>query len=176
MSGVFRGAGRLGARSGAFGAGLGSGGAGASAAGALCWLRGHACAAAGGIAAAAGGHGSGDRSGVDGQGRWAGYRRIAAVLGRPAETVRGWLRRFAGRVESVRRVFTVLLRAVAADPVMPEPAGSGWADAVCAIGAAAAVVGGRFAVFMVPVWQWVSAVSGGRLLAPGWPAEWINTS
>ena len=27
----------------------------------------------------------------------AGHRRIAMVLGRPAETVRGWLRRFAGR-------------------------------------------------------------------------------
>jgi len=106
----------------------------------------------------------------------AGYRRIAAVLGRPAETVRGWLRCFGGRVEAVRRLFTVLLRAVAADPVMPEPAGSGWADAVAAIGAAAAAVAGRFAVFMVPAWQWASAVSGGRLLAPGWPAGWINTS
>jgi hypothetical protein len=106
----------------------------------------------------------------------AGYRRIAAALGRPVETVRGWLRRFSGRVEAVRRLFTVLLRAVAADPVMPGPAGSGWADAVVAIGAAAAAVAGRFAVFTVPAWQWASAVSGGRLLAPGWPTEWINTS
>jgi hypothetical protein len=106
----------------------------------------------------------------------AGCRRIAAGLGRPVETVRGWLRRFAGRVEAVRRVFTVLLRAVAADPVMPEPAGSVWADAVAAIGAAAEVVVGRFVVFTVPAWQWASAVSGGRLLAPGWPKEWINTS
>ena len=32
----------------------------------------------------------------------AGHRLIAALLGRPAETVRGWLRRFAGRVEAVR--------------------------------------------------------------------------
>ncbi len=39
----------------------------------------------------------------------AGYRRIAAVLGRPAETVRGWLRRFAERVEAVRSVFTALV-------------------------------------------------------------------
>lgn len=101
-----------------------------------------------------------------------GYRRIAAALRRPAETVRGWLRRFAGRVEAVRWLFTVLLRAVAADAVMPGPAGSAWADAVVAIGAAADAVAGRFpalAVFMVPVWGWVSAVSGGRLLAPGWP-------
>jgi hypothetical protein len=106
----------------------------------------------------------------------AGFRRIAAELQRPAETVRGWLRRFAGRVEAVRRLFTVLLRAVAADPVMPEPAGGAWADAVAAIGAAAAAVAGRFVVFTVPPWQWASAVSGGRLLAPGWPTEWINTS
>ena len=35
-----------------------------------------------------------------------GHRVIAAVLGRPPETVRGWLRRFAGRVEPVRAVFT----------------------------------------------------------------------
>jgi hypothetical protein len=99
----------------------------------------------------------------------AGHRRIAGLLGRPVETVRGWLRRFAGRAEAVRRLFTVLLRVVAADPVMPEPAGGVWADAVAAIVAAAMAVAGRFAVFMVPVWGWVSAVSGGRLLAPGWP-------
>jgi hypothetical protein len=105
-----------------------------------------------------------------------GHRRIAAVLQRPVETVRGWLRRFSGRVEAVRRLFTVLLRAVAADPVMPEPAGTAWADAAAAIGAAATAVAARFAVFTVPVWQWASAVSGGRLLAPGWPREWINTS
>jgi hypothetical protein len=79
-------------------------------------------------------------------------------------------------VEEVRAVFTVLLRAVAADPVMPEPAGSAWADALAAIGAAASAAAGRFAVFKVPLWEWVSAVSGGRLLAPGWPQRWINTS
>jgi hypothetical protein len=99
----------------------------------------------------------------------AGYRRIAVVLGRPAETVRGWLRRFAGRVEAVRGWFTVLLRAVAADPVMPDPAGGGWADAVAAVGAAGVAVAERFAVFGLPVWGWAAAVSGGRLLAPGWP-------
>jgi hypothetical protein len=105
-----------------------------------------------------------------------GHRRVAAGLGRPAETVRGWLRRFAGRLEAVRAVFTVLLRAVAADPVMPEPAGSAWADALAAVGAAATVAAGRFEVFTVPPWEWASAVSRGRLLAPGWPTGWINTS
>jgi len=42
----------------------------------------------------------------------AGYRRIAALLGRPAETVRGWLRRFAARLETVREVFTRWCRAL----------------------------------------------------------------
>ncbi|TVS74417.1 hypothetical protein, partial [Mycobacterium helveticum] len=50
-----------------------------------------------------------------------GFRQIAAALARPAETVRGWLRRFAERALAVRSTFTVWLRAVDADPVMPEP-------------------------------------------------------
>jgi hypothetical protein len=106
----------------------------------------------------------------------AGYRSIAAGLGRPAETVRGWLRRFAGRVEAVRGVFTVWLRALAADPVMPEPAGNPWADALVALQAAAHAAAGRFAVSMVPAWELATAISGGRLLAPGWPPVSINTS
>lgn len=106
----------------------------------------------------------------------AGCRRIAAGLGRPVETVRGWLRRFAGRVEAVRSVFTVWLRAVSADPVMPEPAGSGWADAVTVITAVAEAVGARFGLGTVAPWEVAVAVSGGRLLAPGWPPKWINTS
>jgi hypothetical protein len=106
----------------------------------------------------------------------AGCRRIAAGLGRPVETVRGWLRRFAGRVEAVRSVFTVWLRAVAADPVMPGPAGSGWADALTVITAVAGAVAARFELGMVAPWEVAVAVSGGRLLAPGWPPKWINTS
>lgn len=105
-----------------------------------------------------------------------GYRRIAAVLGRPAETVRDWLRRFAGRVEAVRVVFTGWLRAVAPDPVMPGPAGSAWADAITAIGVVAEVVVTRFGLGGVAPWEVAVAVSGGRLLAPGWPLKWINTS
>jgi hypothetical protein len=98
-----------------------------------------------------------------------GHRRIAVELGRSAETVRGWLRRFAGRIEPVRVVFTGWCRALAADPVLPGPAGSAWADAIAAIAAAARALGSRFGVGEVPVWAVASAISGGRLLAPGWP-------
>jgi hypothetical protein len=62
--------------------------------------------------------------------RGVGFRRIAADVARPVETVRGWLRRFGERAEAVRSVFTVWLRAVAADPVMPDAAGGVFTDAV----------------------------------------------
>jgi hypothetical protein len=65
---------------------------------------------------------------------------------------------------------------VDADPAVPDPAGSQWADAVAAIEAAAAAVAVRFAVLGVTVWQVAGAVSAGRLLAPGWPTGSINTS
>jgi hypothetical protein len=106
----------------------------------------------------------------------AGYRSIAVGVGRPAETVRGWLRRFAGRAEAVRGVFTVWLRVLAPDPVMPEPAGSVWADVVAAIVAAAGAAISRLVMLGVSVWEVASAISDGRLLAPGWPPVSINTS
>ena len=40
-----------------------------------------------------------------------GHRKIAGRLGRPASTVRGWLRAFARRAEQVRLVFTALAAA-----------------------------------------------------------------
>jgi hypothetical protein len=106
--------------------------------------------------------------------RRVGFGRIAAELARPAETVRGWLRRFGERVEAVRSVFTVWLRAVDADPVMPEAAGSGFADAMAAVGALAAAIGRRFVLSTVSLAETAVAVSGGRLLAPGWPGPVVQ--
>lgn len=101
--------------------------------------------------------------------RRVGFRRIAAELARPAETVRGWLRRFAARAEAVRSVFTVWLAAVDPDPVMPEPAAGPIADAVTAIAAVAAAITHRFVLPTVSLAVAAVAISGGRLLAPGWP-------
>jgi len=103
-----------------------------------------------------------------------GFRRIAADLGRPGETVRGWLRRFAERAEAVRSTFTVWLRAVDPDPVMPEPAGGVFADAVTVIAAVATVIERRFALPTVSLAETAVAVSGGRLLAPGWPGSAVQ--
>jgi hypothetical protein len=99
----------------------------------------------------------------------AGHRVIAERLGRAAVTVRGWLRRFGARVESVRSFFTVLMVRVDIDPVLPPAAGSVWGDAITAITAAWQVVSGRFGVGTATVWQSACAVSGGGLLSPSWP-------
>lgn len=105
-----------------------------------------------------------------------GHRRIAGSLQRAGATVRGWLRRFAIRVESVRVVFTGWLRALHPDPVLPGPAGGAWADALVAIVAAWQAGARRFAVLTVPVWAFAVTVSQGRLLTPGWPMVAANTS
>jgi hypothetical protein len=107
-----------------------------------------------------------------------GHRRIAAGLGRAAGTVRGWLRRFAGRAGPLRAVFTALLCELDADPRLPVPSGSLVADAVAAIVAVAGVVGRRWAcaVLGVSPWQVAAAVTSGRLLAPGSTVDLINTS
>lgn len=98
----------------------------------------------------------------------AGARAVAGVLGVAVATVRGWLRRFASRAEAVRVLFTAVLVDLDPDPVPPDAAGSVFADAVAAIVAVAGAVGRRF-VPSAGCWQSACAVSGGRLLAPGWP-------
>jgi len=108
----------------------------------------------------------------------AGYRKVAAGLGVPVSTVRGWLARFRSRAELVRGVFTVWLCALDADPPPLAPAGSAAADAVTAVAAAAAAAGRRWAGLAVTLSPGVlaSSVSAGRLLSPSWVPELINTS
>jgi hypothetical protein len=107
----------------------------------------------------------------------AGARVIAARLGLPTETVRGWLRVFAGRAEAVRCWFTGLLVDVGVDPVPPAPAVSPFADAVSAVIGAAWAARSRWPdIGQVPPWQVAAAASSGRLLAPLWPAGSPNTS
>jgi hypothetical protein len=93
-----------------------------------------------------------------------GHRRIAAVLGRPACTVRGWLRRFSARAEDVRGWFTRLLHRLdpQAGPLMPR--GSVFADALEALGRAAAA--GVRRLGPRPPWEFASWATGGLLLGP----------
>lgn len=102
-----------------------------------------------------------------------GHRRIGLLLGVPESTVRGWLRRLASRLESVRVHFTLVARLAGVDLVVPKALGSPWQDVVAAVGAAMTAVTGRFGTAgvtgRVTAWQVASASSGGRLLSPGWP-------
>jgi hypothetical protein len=97
-----------------------------------------------------------------------GYRRIAARLGVPADTVRGWLARFADRAELVRAHFTCC--AVALDPEQGPllPAGSSVADALEAIAVACRAWVLRFG--LGDPWRIAGVLSGGVLLATRVPA------
>jgi hypothetical protein len=101
----------------------------------------------------------------------AGHRSIAVLLDRPVSTVRGWLRRFGVRAESLRVLFTELLHALDACAAAAAVTASVFADALEALGLAAAaaarLLGPR------PPWQFASAASGGQLLGRGLAA---NTS
>jgi len=109
--------------------------------------------------------------------RGQGYRRVAADLQVPEDTVRGWLRRAAGRAGQVREVFTKTAAAVSADPVPLEPAGSPLSDALVAVAAAVAAAAERWPrLLAVSPWEIASAVTNATLLAPVMAAQAFNAS
>ena len=97
---------------------------------------------------------------ANGAGR--GHRRIAAQLGRPEDTVRGWLRAFRSGAEAIRAHFTRWAHAL--DPLLGPipPAGDAVADALSAIGEATRAAVLRFGPR--PPWRLVSRLSAGVLL------------
>lgn len=100
-----------------------------------------------------------------------GHRRIAARIGVPAGTVRGWLRRFKSAADQVRAHFTAWAYRLDALQAPIDPAGGPMADALEAIGVAARAATLRFGPR--PPWAWAAAMSGGWLLATRvdlWPA------
>lgn len=96
------------------------------------------------------------------------YRPIASRLGVPADTVRGWLRRFTERAGLLRAHFTRC--AVGLDPELGAvlPAGSGVADALEVIAVAVRAWVLRFG--SGDPWRVASRLSGGLLLATRAPA------
>lgn len=95
--------------------------------------------------------------------RGSGHRRIAALLGRSASTVRGWLRRFSSLAGPIRE--HAMRWAHILDPTHEdrEPGGAPFVDAVSAIGVLGVVATKRFGPR--PVWSMASVVTGGCLLA-----------
>lgn len=107
------------------------------------------------------------------RGRGLGHRRVAGLVGAAETTVRGWLRRMDARLEQARAWFTCAAVAVGVDVAVPGGLGCPWRDFLAAVGAAVAAVRWRFGdtglLGAVTAEQVVVAMSGGRLLAPGWP-------
>ena len=103
-----------------------------------------------------------------------GHRPAGKRLKVPAATVRGWLRRLAGRLEPARVVLLQVAVRAGVDVTVPPAWGCRWRDLLAALDTAAAAVTGRFGpvgvLGPVTVWQVAVGCSGARLLAPGWPA------
>lgn len=97
-----------------------------------------------------------------------GYRRIAGRLGVPADTVRGWLARFAGRAVVLRAHFTRCVVVLDSESRPVLPAGDGVADALEAVAVAARAWVLRFGP--AGPWPVASRLSGGLLLATRVPA------
>jgi hypothetical protein len=97
-----------------------------------------------------------------------GHRRVAELVGRPATTVRGWLRRI-GRVAA--RVLAVLAAAAAefgVEFVAPAPTTDPVGAVVELVGAVARAAARRLGGSCEP-WRLAAVISGGRLLAPAGP-------
>lgn len=97
-----------------------------------------------------------------------GHRSIAARLGRPATTVRGWLRAARRHAEALRVRAHVRQYEIEGESERLRPAGSPLGDAVAALGAAAAAARRFFGAGLcaTSLWEFIVLISGGRLLRP----------
>ena len=91
-------------------------------------------------------------------------RQIAAGLGVPLSTVRGWLGRFAERAVLVAGHFARLAAWLDPGMAVVEPRGSPLVGAVEAIGVAAVAAARRLGAHSGP-FEFASGATGGRLLA-----------
>lgn len=96
---------------------------------------------------------------VDGKSR----AEVTAEAGVLPDTARGWLRRFVARAGEIRELFTSWAHHFDASLGVIEARGSPEADALEAIGVAAAAAARRLGPS--PLWSFVSGVSGGLLLS-----------
>lgn len=98
----------------------------------------------------------------------AGHRQAAMVVGRPASTVRGWLRRLAGVADRVLAVLGVAAAGFGTEFTPPAPAAGGVGEVVEMLGAVGRAAGVRLGGSRSP-WRLACVLTGGRLLAPGGP-------
>lgn len=108
-----------------------------------------------------------------------GHRKIAAGCGRPASTVRGWLRAFATSAVVIGERFSSLLVRDAPDAVVlwPKPAGTAGGEALSVLMAYAEGLARRFAATVMVTWiQAGIATTNGRLFCSSWWAGSPNTN
>lgn len=107
-----------------------------------------------------------------------GHRPIAARLGRPASTVRGWLRAFGRHAAGISQFFMDLTRAHSPDAarVWAAPTVSVAAGAISAVLAYAAGLGQRLGVGTLTWATAANAACAGRLLCSSFWAGSSNTS
>ncbi|MGH3276012.1 MAG: helix-turn-helix domain-containing protein, partial [Streptosporangiaceae bacterium] len=104
------------------------------------------------------------------------WTRVAAELGVPFETARGWLRRFTRRADLVRAWLLGLLDALADDPWLPAGQ-AGLAGALGVLAGLYAQLPARWPlVAALSPWQLASRLSRAGLLALAWPPGAINAS
>ncbi|HUK67353.1 MAG TPA: hypothetical protein VLW50_01130 [Streptosporangiaceae bacterium] len=105
------------------------------------------------------------------------WTRIAAEIGVPFETVRGWLRRFAGRAELVRAWLLGLLDALVDDPRLPAGQAGPLAGALSVLGELHRQMPARWPLVTgLSPWQLAARLSRSGLLSPSWPPGAINAS
>lgn len=98
----------------------------------------------------------------------AGHRRAAALVGLPASTVRGWLRRVSVVAEQVLAVLAAVAAELGAEFVPPASTGDPLAAVVELLGALSRAMALRLGGSCSP-WRLAAVISGGRLLAPNGP-------
>ena len=98
----------------------------------------------------------------------AGHRRVAAMVGVPASTVRGWLRRITAVADRVLAVLAAAAAELGVDFLAPVPAAGPVGAVVELVGALARGATLRLGGSWVP-WRLAAVLTGGRLLAPGGP-------
>ena len=99
-----------------------------------------------------------------------GHRRIAARLGRPPGTVRGWLRAGRSRAESLRACATTQAVSLDLQLVAVTPAGNALGEAVEAIMLAVRALVLRFGLRGVCPWELAVCLTGGLLYGRPPPA------
>jgi hypothetical protein len=96
-------------------------------------------------------------------GSGSGVRPVAALLGVPHTTARGWERRFRARAPGLGVAFAALAVELGGEPVRPAAGSARFAlEAITAAFGAAAGLPGWLGVGR---WRFASSVSGGRLVA-----------